>query len=108
MQRREFVLVFGLTSLLGCSGARSEAPESISQHDTVMSTADDCLAGQDMNADDVDIARCPALPEYPEDVLLGTEPVSLGAWEIGTTANGDTYKYGSLTSSDGGPMVLNF
>ena len=34
--------------------------------------------------------------------------MSLGAWEIGTTADGDTYKYGSLATIDAGSRVLQF
>lgn len=71
-------------------------------------TADNCLAGQDMDAEDVDVSHCPPLPEYPEGVKVGSEMVSLGAWEIGTTASGETYKYGGLTASEGGPTILSF
>jgi hypothetical protein len=62
-----------------------------------------------MDAADVDISHCPELPVDPDDAPLGADMVSLGAWEIGTTAAGDNYKYGSLTFPDGGgPRVLEF
>ena len=57
---------------------------------------------------------CPAIPDTPEDALMGKEKIDLGAWEIGTTADGDTYKYGSLTGTnprklkyDGGTVAVN-
>jgi len=73
-------------------------------------TADNCLGDQDMNAEDVDISRCPDLPEYPEPATLGDTrtQVRLGAWEIGTTAEGETYKYGSLSEPGTSPRVLSF
>ena len=76
-------------------------------------TADDCLDGQDMDAPDVDISKCPAIPVLPEEAPMKgeKEPVSLGAWELGTTKDGDTYKYGSLskpTSDPTAPRTLKF
>ena len=75
---------------------------------------DRCLDGQDMDAADVDIKACPALPDAPEEAAMGKETIDLGAWEIGTTADGDTYKYGSLTGTnprklkfDGGTVAVN-
>ena len=75
---------------------------------------DRCLDGQDMNGADVDIKACPALPDAPEEALMGKSKMELGAWEIGTTADGDTYKYGSLTGAnprklkfDGGTVAVN-
>jgi len=75
---------------------------------------DRCLDGQDMDAADVDLKACPALPDAPEEAMMGKEKIELGAWEIGTTADGDTYKYGSLTGSnprklkfDGGSVAVN-
>jgi hypothetical protein len=61
--------------------------------------ADHCLDGQNLRASDVDIRRCPALPTLPEPVrwLESGDRVSLGAWELGQTREGLTYKYGSLT-----------
>lgn len=77
----------------------------------VTGTADDCLNGQDMDAADVDISKCPAIPALPDDVPMAgnkKDPVSLGAWEIGTTKEGDTYKYGSLSKPGTTPRVLTF
>jgi hypothetical protein len=71
-------------------------------------TADDCLDGQDMDAADVDITRCPALPSIPEDAPMGSETIDLGAWELGTTVDGDTYKYGTLSKPGTNPRVLKF
>jgi hypothetical protein len=71
-------------------------------------TADDCLDGQDMDAADVDITKCPALPSITEEAPMGSESISLGAWELGTTADGDTYKYGTLSKPGTSPRVLKF
>jgi hypothetical protein len=59
-----------------------------------------------MNAADIDIKACPALPDAPDTAMMGTEEIDLGAWEIGTTSTGDTYKYGVLTGSN--PRKLKF
>ncbi len=67
---------------------------------------DRCLDGQDMDAADIDIKTCPALPDAPDDTPMGKETIGLGAWELGTTKDGDTYKYGSLTGSN--PRKLKF
>lgn len=69
---------------------------------------DRCLDGQDMDADDVDISACPALPEIPEQTLMGKEKIDTGAWEIGTTAEGETYKYGTLSAAGTEPRVLSY
>jgi hypothetical protein len=69
---------------------------------------DRCLDGQDMDAPDVDVSKCPAIPSIPADTPMGKETISLGAWEIGTTADGDTYKYGTLSSPTSSPRVLTF
>ena len=69
---------------------------------------DRCLDGQDMDADDVDVSSCPAVPSIPADALLGKEKVGLGAWEIGTTADGETYKYGTLSAPSTNPRVLKY
>lgn len=74
----------------------------------VQGPEDTCLDGQDMDAADVDISKCPPIPSIPADAPLGKEKVSLGAWEIGTTADGDTYKYGTLSAPTTNPRVLNF
>ena len=72
---------------------------------------DRCLDGQDMDAADVDVSKCPAIPMAPESVPIGKDgkdEYELGAWEIGTTANGDTYKYGSLSAPGTNPRILKF
>ncbi len=72
---------------------------------------DRCLDGQDMNAADVDIKKCPELPSAPDSVPIGTDgkdEYDLGAWEIGTTSTGDTYKYGSLSAPGTNPRTLKF
>lgn len=69
---------------------------------------DACLDGQDMDAADVDVKACPAIPEIPEDTKVNGKKVSLGAWEIGTTADGDTYKYGTLSDPASLPRTLEF
>lgn len=71
-------------------------------------TADDCLDGQDMDAADVDISACPALPSIPDDAPMGKDSVGLGAWELGTTAEGETYKYGTLSKPGTNPRVLKY
>jgi hypothetical protein len=75
---------------------------------------DRCLDGQDMDAADVDLKTCPALPDAPEEAAMGKETIDLGAWEMGTTADGDNYKYGVLTGTnprklkfDGGTVAVN-
>lgn len=75
---------------------------------TSTSTAaeDRCLDGQDMDGADIDLAKCPALPDAPDEAMMGKEKMELGAWELGTTSAGDTYKYGSLTGSN--PRKLKF
>ena len=71
-------------------------------------TPDGCLDGQDMDADDVDISICPALPTAPKDVTVEGKKVSLGAWELGTTASGKTYVYGSLSAPETSPRTLKY
>lgn len=67
---------------------------------------DRCLDGQDMDAADIDISKCPELPSIPEDADMGKQSIDLGAWEIGTTAEGQTYKYGTLTGSGSDTRTL--
>lgn len=69
---------------------------------------DRCLDGQDMDAADVDVSKCPAIPSIPADTPMGMESINTGAWEMGTTANGDNYKYGTLSSPTSNPRVLSF
>ena len=66
-----------------------------------LSTADKCLDGQDMDAADINVSTCPAIPEIPEEALMGKAKIGLGAWELGETADGDTYKYGTLSAPSG-------
>jgi hypothetical protein len=69
---------------------------------------DRCLDGQDMDGPDVDISKCPPVPSIPAKTAMGTETIDTGAWEIGTTADGDTYKYGTLSAPTSNPRVLTF
>jgi hypothetical protein len=73
-------------------------------------TADNCLDGQDLAAADVDISHCPALPAAPEAAPLGETGImiSTGAWELGQTAEGEVYKYGSLNEPGNEPRVLSY
>lgn len=73
-------------------------------------TADNCLDGQDMSAEDIDIKNCPPIPNSPQSARLGNtgDLISLGAWELGQTADGEVYKYGSLSSFNGSePRILS-
>lgn len=71
---------------------------------------ENCLTGQDLNAADVDISTCPALPTYPASAFFGDtgDSVGLGAWELGQTAEGETYKYGGLSTDDEGVVTLSY
>lgn len=95
-------------------GADAAVPDPNAPTSTSKLAEDRCLDGQDMDGADVDLTKCPALPDAPEEAMMGTKAIELGAWEIGTTADGDTYKYGSLTGSnprklkfDGGTVAVN-
>lgn len=110
------LVVLTVASLAACSSSRaqSESRSTRSSADTVI-TADNCLGDQDLDAADVDVSACPPIPALPDDAPIGGElvdggsaSVSLGAWEIGTTTGGDTYKYGSLTEPDAGARMLEF
>lgn len=94
--------------------ADAAVPDPNAPTSTSKLAEDRCLDGQDMDGADVDLTKCPALPDAPEEAMMGTKAIELGAWEIGTTADGDTYKYGSLTGSnprklkfDGGTVAVN-
>lgn len=94
-----FALVFG------SAGASAEAAPEI------VYTEDNCLDGQDLSAEDVDISRCPALPAFPAAAPLGTsgQMVDLGLWELGQTAEGEAYKYGPLSEPSGAsPRTLSY
>jgi hypothetical protein len=74
-------------------------------------TADNCLDGQDMDAADIDVSACPEIPTIPDDAPMAgnkKDMVSLGAWEIGTTKEGDTYVYGTLSKPGTTPRTLSF
>lgn len=85
------------------AGTDAAAPTSTSKL-----PEDRCLDGQDMDGADVDVSACPAIPEIPEEALMGKTKIDLGAWEIGTTADGDTYVYGTLSTPATGPRMLKF
>lgn len=74
------------------------------------SSIENCLAGQDLNAEDVDISSCPELPVKPISARLGNSSdfINLGAWELGQTAEGLEYKYGTLNFNSDGSRRLNF
>jgi hypothetical protein len=78
------------------------------QQSSVPKTEDNCLDGQDMDAADVDVKACPAIPSLPNDVKVGKEKYSLGAWELGTTSKGATYVYGSLSAPTSSPRTLTY
>jgi hypothetical protein len=93
------LLIMTLTFTAGNSFAQDEAL-----------TADNCLESQNLNAEDVDVTHCPALPELPQDAAFGVteELVSLGAWELGQTSDGNTYKYGTLSEAGSTPRRLQY
>src|SRR5689334_22214706 len=67
----------------------AEEPPAEEPPAPVIKTADDCLEGQDMDAADVDVKSCPAIPILPDTAPMGKEKINLGAWEMGTTSKGD-------------------
>jgi hypothetical protein len=69
---------------------------------------DRCLDGQDMDGADVDLSKCPPIPSIPADAQMGKETMNLGAWEMGTTADGDNYEYGTLSAPTTNPRILSF
>ncbi|MDB4936640.1 MAG: hypothetical protein JWP87_3612 [Labilithrix sp.] len=76
---------------------------------TSQAPEDRCLDGQDMDAADVDVSKCPPIPSIPEEVPFGkNDAFDLGAWEIGTTADGATYKYGTLSAPTTNPRTLKY
>jgi hypothetical protein len=86
----------------------TEDPGADAGRDPVPTTPDGCLDGQDMNADDVDITSCPPIPSAPADAIVNGKKVNLGAWEMGTTASGKTYQYGTLTAPGTSPRKLQY
>ncbi len=100
-------LALTIVALAGCSATTTEE-EGQSVDSVTALTADNCLGDQDMDAPDVDVSACPPLPSYPQSALLGGESVSLGAWELGTTADGEVYKYGTLSDVDSDPRTLSY
>jgi len=114
------VCVLGV-SLLGCDAENVAMDSPDASNETAAPdaapvpvpgvTRDNCIDGADLNSETIDISNCPALPSYPEVVRLGDTgvEVKLGAWEIGQTAEGDTYKYGGLSgTASPGQSVLTF
>ena len=103
MNISKFLLVVLVFSSLGVK-AQIEAP--------VVYNEDNCLEGQNLNAADVDISRCPVLPNEPSSIALAgnkTQMIDLGAWELGQTAEGEAYKYGELSQANGTePRVLSY
>lgn len=84
------------------AGAQTDA-------NTAVYTEDNCIDGQSLNSSDIDISRCPVLPAEPTAAPFGTtgQTIDLGAWELGQTAEGSTYEYGSLSEPNGTePRVL--
>ena len=71
-------------------------------------TADGCLIGQDMNAADVDISLCPALPSRAASAKMKGASMDLGFWELGTTSDGQNYLYGSLSAPGTDPRMLSY
>ena len=78
---------------------------------SVVYNEDNCIDGQDLNAEDIDISHCPVLPNEPASAALGVtgQTIDLGAWELGQTADGSVYKYGSLSEpNDAEPRILSY
>jgi hypothetical protein len=69
---------------------------------------DKCLDGQDMDAADVDVSKCPPIPSIPADISSAGKKTSLGAWELGTSAEGENYVYGTLSDPASSPRTLTF
>ena len=102
--------LFALVLAAGLVGCGNTNTSYLLDDEDPVYTIDNCLGDQDMNAEDVDIANCPQLLELPEDAPLGDteEMISLGAWELGETAEGLVYKYGLLSEVGEEPRRLNF
>lgn len=92
-----------VTDPMADSGTAAPKPTSTSN-----APEDRCLDGQDLDGADVDISKCPAIPSIPADTPMGKESINTGAWEMGTTVNGDNYVYGTLSSPTSNPRVLSF
>lgn len=93
------------------AAAREEADAAVEAEDAAPAatpTADGCLMGQDMDAADVDISLCPALPSSPARAKMNGKTMELGAWEIGTASDGKNYLYGSLSAPGTDPRVLSY
>ena len=109
---RKLLLCVAVISFYGCRSGRGASPTGLKdvQAGDIALNADNCLGDQDMDLEDVDISRCPALPSYPERARLGTteNEVSLGAWELGTTTSGENYKYGTLSAVGTGARALSY
>jgi hypothetical protein len=83
---------------------------AMSQTENIIFNADNCIDGQDLYAEDIDVSNCPMIPNSPANAYLGdtSTSIGLGAWELGQTAEGAAYKYGSLSSPVGGERTLSF
>lgn len=113
--KRLFFPVLALTTigLVGCASDNTDddgSGEQSEQSVTAAATADNCLGTQDLDAPDVDISACPPIPSLPENARLGAggPSLSLGNWELGTTASGQVYKYGSLSRPGTSPRKLSY
>ncbi|MFN0249266.1 MAG: hypothetical protein ACKV2T_20445 [Kofleriaceae bacterium] len=108
-----FALVVVLASCADSTGATSEltpdAPEVPSADARPAGPPEDtCLDGQDMDGADVDLAACPPVPQSPQAAPMRGQSISLGAWELGTTATGVTYVYGQLSAPTTMPRILSY
>jgi hypothetical protein len=83
---------------------------AISQTENIIFDADNCIDGQDLYAEDIDVSNCPIIPNSPASSFLGdtNTSINLGAWELGQTAEGESYKYGSLSTPVNGERTLSF
>lgn len=85
-----------------------DAETTVDAGPTGTPTPDGCLDGQDMDAEDVDISLCPPIPNAPASAPMNGKKIDLGAWEMGTLSNGETYKYGSLSAATTNPRMLKY
>jgi hypothetical protein len=95
------------------AGVVEEMPDSEAALNPNASLApeDRCLDGQDLNAPDVDVSKCPAVPTAPAKAMFMNNPklkVDLGAWEIGTTGDKVNWAYGSLSAASTDPRILTW
>lgn len=101
-----FPKIFLITLLFLSLEVRAQADAS-----PVIYTEDNCIDGQDLKSEDIDISHCPVLPSEPTSTPFGntSQSIDLGAWELGQTAEGAAYKYGSLSEPNlTAPRVLSY